>query len=200
MGAFDIILLIILSWFVFYGLFYGLIRSIGSIAGLLLGFWAASTFYLNIYELFKAFFFGYDKVGHVLMFLLTFSIVNRLVCFGFALLDKAFDIISIIPFLNVINRLAGAIFGLVLGGLTIGFAIYAIRYYPWLGDHFNKYLDNSKVVPYLEDYTSQAILFLPGIFSGIKNWLNGLNLAEKFNSIDSLKKLLDFALFWKGNN
>jgi len=111
MTIFDTILLIILAGFVFYGLFFGLIRTLGSLVGIVAGAWLASRLYLSVYEWAENLFFGYDNLGKVVTFIILFVLINRLVGFAFTLLDKAFNIISIVPFLKTINRLAGHLAG-----------------------------------------------------------------------------------------
>ena len=50
MIIFDAILLIILAGFVFYGLFFGLIKTLGSLAGVIVGAFIASHFYLSVFN------------------------------------------------------------------------------------------------------------------------------------------------------
>jgi len=113
-----------MSGFVFYGLFFGLIRAVGSLAGVIAGAWLASIFYIDAFELAENLFFGHDALGKIVTFIVLFTIINRLICFGFSLLDKTYNIISIIPFLKTINRLGGAVFGFLEGGVVAGLALY----------------------------------------------------------------------------
>ena len=46
MNWLDLALTIILAGFVFYGLFFGLIKTVGSLAGVVIGAWGASRLYL----------------------------------------------------------------------------------------------------------------------------------------------------------
>jgi uncharacterized membrane protein required for colicin V production len=161
----DIILLITLSGFVFYGLFFGLIRTLGSIIGILAGAFLASHFYLPVSEWANSLFFGFDNLGKVVVFFLLFTLVNRLISFGFYLLNKAFDLISIIPFLKTINRLTGAILGFVEGGLVLGLSIYvAIRYIQI--DWFVNIVSTSKIVPFLLKFVK---VLLPLLSKALKS-------------------------------
>ena len=112
LSIFDVILTIILSGFVFYGLFFGLIRVMGGIAGVIIGAILASRFYLLAYIYTESIFMGHDYIGHIITFILTFFIIRKLVVLGFAVLDKLFNLISIVPFLSIFNRILGAMFGL----------------------------------------------------------------------------------------
>jgi len=163
----DIVLIIIIAGFTFYGLFFGFIRTIGSLFGLLAGLWAASHFYIFAFDLGQKIFFGYDGIGKIITFILLFTIVNRLVVMGFALLDNVFDIISIIPFLKSINRLAGGIFGFLIGAIILSAVIYFVTGYPIIGGWLAKTLSISKVIPYLEKITFLVKPFLPKILDKI---------------------------------
>jgi hypothetical protein len=68
------------------------------------GAWLASRWYIIVFEWAENLFFGYDNLGKVLTFIILFTLINRLVGFAFALIDKTFRLLSIIPFLKTINR------------------------------------------------------------------------------------------------
>ncbi len=164
----DIILIIILAGFVFYGLFFGFIRAIGSIIALLVGLWAASHYYLVVFNWSSELFFGHNNFGKVVVFMLMFSLIDRLAALGFAMLDRTFKIISIIPFLKSINRLAGAVFGLLLGVVVLSVVIYFLSSYPLIGGWLNKLVSGSKVVPYFGKAINIIKPFLPQILDKIK--------------------------------
>lgn len=167
----DIILLLILAGFVFYGLFFGLIKTAGSLIAIIVGFLAASRLYLMLFSLAKPLAFGHDNIGKLVAFALIFTIVDRLVCLGFALLDKAFHVLSIVPFLKTINRLGGAFLGFIEGGLTLGLSLFVIsRYLPgggWLVDQ----LKDSQLVSFLLKFSNYLTPFLPDILKKIQSVL-----------------------------
>lgn len=164
----DVILLIILAGFIFYGLFFGLIRAVGSLAGVIAGFWLASIFYLDAFELAENLFFGHDALGKIVTFIVLFTIINRLVCFGFSLLDKTYNIISIIPFLKTINRLGGAVFGFLEGGVVVGLALYIAANNFFVGGLIGKLLESSKVAPFLVSFIEALKPLLPGMLEKLK--------------------------------
>jgi len=163
MIIFDIILLVILSGFVFYGLFFGLIRTIGSLVGLVGGLWLTMIFYLTAFDWVKNLFFGHEFAGKIITFFILFTLINRLIGFIFVLLDRTFDLISIIPFLKTINRLAGAALGFIEGGLVLGLALLFISQTVFVG-----WLDASKVAPFLISFTQAIMPLLPGLLNKIK--------------------------------
>ena len=166
MIIFDVVLIIILAGFVFYGLFFGLIRTVGSLFGIVGGLWLTLIFYLTVFGWVKDLFFGHELAGKIITFIVLFTLINRLVGFVFALLDRAFDLISIIPFLKTINRLAGAALGFVEGGLVLGLALIFISQ-----TAFGHWFDNSKVAPFLIGYTKAIVPLLPGLLSRIKGMI-----------------------------
>ncbi|MFH0840448.1 MAG: CvpA family protein [bacterium] len=157
----DVILLLILAGFVFYGLFFGLIKTIGSLAGVLIGAWAASKYHLAFYDFSENIFMGNEGVGKIISFVIVFIIVNRLVGFVFILLDKVFHFLTIIPFLKTINRLAGAALGFFEGGLVLSLFIYVINKYAIIGDWFNNAVAGSKIVPFLMKFNAILEPILP---------------------------------------
>jgi len=163
MSVFDVALLVILAGFVFYGLFFGLIRTLGSLIGWLAGLWLTFVFYLTVFDWVKNLFFGHELAGKVITFIVLFTLINRLIGFIFVLLDRTFDLISIIPFLKTINRLAGAALGFIEGGLVLGLALLFIS-----ETAFSGWLAASKVAPFLIGFAKAIMPLLPGLLERVK--------------------------------
>lgn len=166
MIIFDIVLLIILAGFVFYGLFFGLIRTVGSLFGMVGGLWLTVIFYLDVFNWIKNLFFGHELSGKIITFFILFTLINRLIGFVFVLIDRTFDLISIIPFLKTINRLAGAALGFIEGGLVLGLILSIISQ-----TGFSDWLDNLKVAPFLISYAKIIMPLLPGLLDRIKGMM-----------------------------
>lgn len=170
MSIFDTILLVFLAGFVFYGFFFGLVRTIGSIAGVVAGFVVASRYYLMAYAWAGNLFFGYEKAGKVVCFVLLFTLANRLVGFAFALLDSALGVISIIPFVKTINRLSGAALGFIEGVITLGLVFYYIQRFGILSGFVEKLSVGSKILPFSIDFLNSLLPFLPVLLDKAKNF------------------------------
>ncbi|MFH0951543.1 MAG: CvpA family protein [bacterium] len=169
MIIFDAVLLLALAGFVFYGLFFGLIRTLGSLVGVVVGAWAAGQWYLDFYGWTTNLFFGHENLGKIISFIIVFVLVNRLVGFLFVLLDKFFHLLTIIPFLKTINRLAGAIFGFIEGSLILGLLLYVASRYT-LVDHWTaKLLAGSKMAPWLLKFTDILTPLLPELLKQLKS-------------------------------
>jgi membrane protein required for colicin V production len=160
MTIFDVILLIAISGFVFFGLFFGLIHTLGSLVGLVAGTWLAGHYYETVAESTKFMFGSQLNLSRIIIFIIIFTIANRLIGFLFYLIDKVFKIISIIPFLKTINRLLGAILGLVEGLLAVGLFLYVAAKYP-ISPWFTGVLEQSQVAPALAEVSKILTPLLP---------------------------------------
>ena len=164
----DVILLLIFFCFVIGGFIMGLIRSIGSLVGLVLGTWLAGRFFQPVADWLTPILMGHDIAAKIIAFLLIFFIINRLVVFAFHLLDRAFRLISIIPFLKSINRLGGVILGAIEGLLTIGIIIYVIAKFAPDSGFVTNTLNGSQVAHWLVASAVWLTNLLPEAFDKIK--------------------------------
>ncbi|MCX6799806.1 MAG: CvpA family protein [Candidatus Falkowbacteria bacterium] len=167
-SLFDVILIISLSGFVFYGLFFGFIRVIGGIAGVFVGSILASRYYLLAYSYFATYFPGHENSGKIISFIFTFFLIRKLVVLAFAILDKIFHIISIIPFLTTFNRLFGAIVGLTEGTLILGLMLFVSSKYMTAGNWLGNGLISSQVAPWLMRAVDILLPVLPQALKALK--------------------------------
>lgn len=160
MTVFDLILLFIIGGFGLFGFWFGFLHTLGSLLGMLLGAFIAS----NYYQIAGAWLEGITgwggNISNVIIFILLFVIINRLVGIAFWLFNRAFKIISIVPFLKSINRLLGLIFGILEGAITIGFIIYFIERFP-LREMVMDHIATSTVAPYTVVLASVLLPFIP---------------------------------------
>lgn len=195
MALLDILILVTISGFTIYGFARGLIRSAGALAGLLLGVWGAMLFYTILFGWLNDLFLGHDILGKSICFLIIYIIINRLVNYGFSILDSTYDIISIVPFLRTINRVTGALLGFIEGGLAAGLVLYASLQLPLTLDLFAKMIIKSQFAPQLIIF---AKIFLPlaaDLFGQIRSTVDHFDMKkvypEKFEP-GSIKKVLPF--------
>ncbi len=138
----DVILIAIVLFFGAGGFFFGFIGTVGSLVGLSLGTWAAGRYFSPVADWLTPIFLGHSDTARVVAFILIFILINKIIGLIFYLIGKVFNLISIIPFLKSINRLAGLILGLIEGALVVGLVIYAVAKFtpalPWLSDGLNK--------------------------------------------------------------
>jgi len=159
MVFFDLILVLLLFGFGLYGLWFGLIHAFGSLLGVVAASYVASHYY----EV-AALWVGADSaMAKIFVFIILFTIVVRLVGLLFYFIEKIFNILSIIPFLKTINRLAGAILGAVIGVLVIGLLLYVAGKYD-LGI-ITEAMANSNFAPY---FLAAAYILLPLLPEALK--------------------------------
>lgn len=160
---FDVILLILLSGFIFYGLFFGLIRVIGGMAGVIVGSLLASRFYLIAYDYLDFFFLGYDNLGKIFAFIFSFIVIRKMIVLVFVALNTTFNIFSIIPFLTTINRVGGSILGFLEGSMIMGLILFVSSRYTIVEHWFGEYLVNSSIAPILIKISSILMPLLPSV-------------------------------------
>ncbi len=166
MGLFDLILLLILFGFVWFGLWHGLIRTISGIVAFVLSLVIASRWYeflaLKILPLLKDNFI----LSRILSFLLIFFIAQAIIFFIFRGLNKVFDF----SILKVFNRLAGALFGLAEGGLILGFILYFSEKLP-LGIAWSNLLETSSVAGALIRFSNILLPLLPNAIKEVQSFI-----------------------------
>ncbi len=168
MSIFDIILLIILLGFVWFGFWFGLIYSIGSLVGIIAGIYIAGVWYNQLAHWTLFIFQNNLNLARIVCFIIIFIIVNRLIGFGFYLINKIFKIISLLPFLKTINRLGGAIIGFFEGILVLGLILYLATFYP-LWTNLNQVISGSRVAHYLIAVARILSPLLPKLLKKIKD-------------------------------
>ncbi|MFC1613164.1 CvpA family protein [Patescibacteria group bacterium] len=167
LSFFDIILIILLSSFLTFGLFFGLIHTFGALVGVIFGSWVAGHYFLSIAGWISSITGFSHNAVNVIVFILLFILVNRLIALIFSLLDKLFDIIAIIPFLKSINKLAGAVLGLVQGALVLGLSLYILSKYS-VGAWIEAPLKASVIAPKLIKVAKILLPFIPTAIKAIK--------------------------------
>jgi membrane protein required for colicin V production len=165
----DVILLLFMAGFVFYGLFYGFIKTIGSLAGVVIGAWGAGLLYLPLFAFAKNLSFGHEDWGKTISFIICFVVIDRIICLVFALLDRAFHFVSIVPFLKTINRLGGAALGFIEGGLVLGLLIFVAGRYAIIGSWLGALLAKSQLAPFLIQFANVLKPLLPELLKQLKS-------------------------------
>lgn len=164
---FDLILILILFGFFWFGFWYGLIYSVGTIFGIIAGAFAAGHYYLSTAKFFSD---NPSNFLKVIVFISIFILINKIIGLLFWMVDKIFHVLTFIPFLKTINRLAGGIFGLIEGGITLGIVIYIYTKYPF-STSLNYQLVNSIIAPWLLKIVAILQPFWPEILTRLKSFV-----------------------------
>lgn len=169
MPIIDITLIVFLAGFVFYGLYSGLVKMLGYLIGLIAGTWTAAHYYSQAYDYTNWLFFHREALGKIICFLLILLLVSRLVQLLFMLLDKVIHILSIIPFLGAVNRLLGAIFGLIEGIFILGLIVFIASKYVLINSMIGNVLSSSQFAPELLKATKVLSPLFPDTLTMLKS-------------------------------
>lgn len=122
-SAADMLIVIAVVASAGYGWWFGLIRTAGAFLGLVFGIQVASANYERVFSLIAGLFARYPSLGRIFVYVMIYGLVNRLVDFVFAMVDKALVVASFVPFYKLITRLLGSLLGVLLGLAAAGIAV-----------------------------------------------------------------------------
>ncbi len=158
-GFIDIVLIVIILAFVFFGLFFGLVHTIGSLITTVLGLILAMNFVNPAFETF-GFILGGGETARVITFIFVFFLVSRILSIAMKFFGGLFAWFTYIPFAMTFNRFLGAIFGFLEGLIVVGVVIfYAMQILP--DDTLLSALKSSLLAKYLVAIMSALQVFFP---------------------------------------
>lgn len=160
MPLIDIILIAIISGFALFGLWFGLVHTLGSLLGTVLGIFLASRYYEPVADWLMNVTGWQANVSRVIIFIIAFLLINRLVGVVFFFIERFSRIFTKLPIIGGFNRLLGFLFGLLEGVITVGVVIYFIERFP-LSDRIMDSIAGSTIAPYTLDGASLLIPLLP---------------------------------------
>lgn len=167
----DFVFILILCGFALFGFWFGLVHTLGSLAGTLVGTYIATRWYGPMAE-WLINITGWDEnTAKVIMFVIAFVVINRLVGFGFWVVDKLTEIFTSLPFIRGINRFLGVVVGLFEGAITLGLILYFIDKVP-LSPVFMERLAESKIAPYLVDLASILLPLIPDALQQLESQID----------------------------
>lgn len=119
MNWLDIIIAAVLAFSALIGLWRGFIKTLFSLAGIVVGILVAGNFYTQLGGVLT--FIPNRSIANIIAFIILLLVVMLLAAIASTVLKAMLSIIR----LGCIDRLAGAVLGLVFGGLLVG-AILAV--------------------------------------------------------------------------
>ena len=144
----DIVLILILVGFVGAGFRDGFIRAFGRLAGVVLGWLAASWWSGTISS-----WLGVampSAWARTISYLLVFFVAAKIVSYVIRVLDGMYHVLSVIPFLKSINSALGGFLGFFEGLIMVGAGMYVLMTF--------------RVEPHLVSWLSG---------SGVAGWIRG---------------------------
>ncbi|OEU59167.1 MAG: hypothetical protein BA870_00525 [Desulfuromonadales bacterium C00003094] len=142
MNLFDIAILLLLACFILKGLLRGLLRELCSLCGLFGGLFLAVRYHAPLAELLM------ERVAwpSQLCVVIAFAALLLLTVIFFGLLGFVLSRFIKLLFLGGFNRVAGALFGLVQGGLLLTLVLYGLSHSP-LPPQVNGLFEQSQLAP-----------------------------------------------------
>ena len=166
MTSLDLILLFILLVFACIGFYFGLIHAIGSIAGFFLGLAIANKYYIVLGAWLSSrisFFSIHSLFSIVFAYIFLMFIVSRCVGILAYCIERFSKIIRIVPMISTLNRMAGALFGLIEGMLSIGVALLFVSHFPAISQ-LTTAVAQSSVAQIILKLTQALLPLLPQAF------------------------------------
>ena len=114
MNLFDLGIIMILCFCLIRGFFMGIIRGLFSITGILIGFFGASAFYMEVAE---SFLYWIPNASHVNLW--SFLSIFFGFFFAISILGVVVNYLLKIDFLNWVKRTFGAVIGVIQGVLFV---------------------------------------------------------------------------------
>lgn len=163
----DLILILILFLFIAFGFALGLVQTIGALIGVAVGAWLAGQWYQPLGDWLTPILLDHAITAQIIAFILVFTLANRLIGLLFWFINKIFNLISIIPFTKSLNRILGAILGLLEGTLVLGLILFFVSKV-LTSDWFIEVLASSKVAGWLMTMSSVLVPLLPEVLRQVK--------------------------------
>jgi len=146
MNLVDILIWLILAGFVYKGFNRGLVRQICSLAGFLLGGWAAIRYHLYLADASR----HLIQLPHYLATILSFLFIFLLTGLLFYLLGHILTMMFKVMLLGGLNRIGGVLLGFLEGAFIICMVLYIGTSKP-VPEKFKGYMLRSKsAAPFLE--------------------------------------------------
>ncbi len=134
---------------------------LGSLAGLILGAFIASHYYLDFANWLASLNLGADYILKIISFVILFALASKLISLLFSLIEKVLHLVFLIPFVKTLNKLLGAVLGLAIGSLAIGLVLYVISKYVPESVNLAIWLTESEVAPFLLNFSKVLMPLLP---------------------------------------
>ena len=168
MNFLDIILLVVLFFFVWRGFRAGIVGTIGGLVGIIAGIWAGSTYLQIVSEwIMEVVDLGNEGLSKIVAFIVIFIAVNVAVGLVVGVINKIFHII---PFINLANKLLGAIVGLIGGSLGIAALVYLLSILP-ISNAISDMLIASQVADWAMNIAVLVKPFIPEALNELKSIL-----------------------------
>jgi membrane protein required for colicin V production len=168
MSVFDIALLVILLVFVWKGFRAGLVGAIGGFVGIIIAIWAGSHYMQQVAQwIMNAINIDNEPLANILAFVAIFIAINVVVSIIVSIINKIFHII---PFIDLTNKLLGAVVGLVGGALAVSAIVYLMSLFP-ISDSISDMMIKSELADWAVKVAVVVKPFIPAAIKGLRSIL-----------------------------
>jgi len=160
MPVIDISILIIIAGFAMFGVWFGFFHTLGSLVGTIAGIFLGSRYYEPMSDWLISVTGWGENISRVLMFTISFFVINRAVGFAFYLVDRFLHVVTRLPFIASMNRFFGLLLGVLEGVITLGMIIFFIERFP-ISERVMGWIAASNLAPHLSDFAAKLWPLLP---------------------------------------
>ena len=190
MNHIDIIIVSVMLFFIGKGLIKGFAKEIMGLLSFFVAFALALSQMRAAANFFSRFIDNYSIaliIGYIVVFLFVFIVLHIIA----GAIHKLLQIAS----LGWLNRLGGAVFGLLFGGMLLSLTVFMLSFVP-IGD-FPPGKNDSRFYPYLEKLAPKIFDLYSNIIPGTKEIYNEVldkiltdKLLDKGINMDNIKGLI----------
>ena len=120
----DVVLIVIVVVFISVGYVLGLVHTLGSFIGAVLGVYVASHTAIPLGNWLAPHLGGNTQVVTIIAFSVIYLLASRLFGLVFYLLEKSVGTVAKLPFLKSIDHMLGGVFGFLEGVIAVGAFVY----------------------------------------------------------------------------
>lgn len=161
MSYFDVVIVCLLFGFTLFGLWSGLLQSVGSIIGTIAGAYIAGHYFQPIAAWVVTRSDWSENTARIVVFFLLFVVVTRVIGAIFWFAQK---FLRLIPLGRMVNRISGAILGFIEGLIVLGLFVYLVQKFP-LGGKLMPAINASQVIDWTEPVVSRIAEQFPWMVS-----------------------------------
>lgn len=140
---FDIGIIISTIYLFRVGFSKGIFKMLGKFLGVIGALILSYLYYIDLSE-----FLGKSNLANIISFLIIFYISNKVILLIFNILNKFFEIITIIPFSNTLSKILGGILGILISFGFWGVLLKLLETYQ-ISSQISNQLDSSILNPFL---------------------------------------------------
>jgi uncharacterized membrane protein required for colicin V production len=173
MNWLDILIILSIIGYVWGGFAAGLIHAIGSLVGMFVGIIVAARTYDQFGNVLEPTFGGNGVFADIAAFILLFLIVSRLIGVAFYFVNKMYNLIAIVPGMKLLNKIGGAVFGLIEGGLFAGITLQFMTRLP-ISTPLSAAIDDSALAQWSLSIAAWLVPLFPAALKDAENTINQL--------------------------